>query len=170
MGDEQKDWIDEFSEMWAREYPDADTSTLSPMTRLVRLGVLMDTFQKETLEPFELTSNDYAVLATLRRAGPPYQLSPSELYTTLERSSGGMTKILKQLKKLNLIKRIPDPEDRRSTRVVLTELGVSLQEEVFNVFLSRTQELLHTISLGKLREIDSSLRVLLDAIESHFYR
>ncbi len=170
MGDEQKDWIDEFSEMWAREYPDADTSTLSPMTRLVRLGVLMDTFQKETLEPFELTSNDYAVLATLRRAGPPYQLSPSELYTTLERSSGGMTKMLKRLEGLGLVERIPDPEDRRSTRVVLTELGVSLQEEVFNVFLSRTQELLHTISLGKLREIDSSLRVLLDAIESHFYR
>ena len=170
MGDEQKDWIDEFSEMWAREYPDADTSTLSPMTRLVRLGVLMDTFQKETLEPFELTSNDYAVLATLRRAGPPYQLSPSELYTTLERSSGGMTKMLKRLEGRGLVERIPDPEDRRSTRVVLTELGVSLQEEVFNVFLSRTQELLHTISLGKLREIDSSLRVLLDAIESHFYR
>jgi DNA-binding MarR family transcriptional regulator len=164
------DWIDEFSEMWAREYPDADTSTLSPMTRLVRLGVLMDTFQKETLEPFDLTPNDYAVLATLRRAGPPYQLSPSELYTALERSSGGMTKMLKRLEGLGLVQRVPDPEDRRSTRVMLTEPGVALQEEVFKVFLSRTQALLHTISLGKLREIDSSLRVLLDAIESHFYR
>ena len=164
------DWIDEFSEAWAREYPDADTSTLSPMTRLVRLGVLMDTFQRETLEPFELTPSDYAVLSTLRRAGPPYQLSPSDLYTTLERSSGGMTKMLKRLESLGLVERIPDPEDGRSTRVLLTEAGVSLQEEVFNVFLSRTQELLHTISPSKLREIDNSLRLLLDGIESHFYR
>ena len=111
------DWIDESSEAWAREYPDVDMSTLSPITRLVRLGVLMDTFQKETLEPFELTPSDYAVLSTLRRAGPPYQLSPSELYTVLERSSGGMTKMLNRLEGLGLIERIPDPEDRRSIRV-----------------------------------------------------
>jgi len=121
------DWIDEFSEAWAREYPDVDMSTLSPITRLVRLGVLMDTFQKEILEPFELTPSDYAVLSTLRRAGPPYQLSPSELYTVLERSSGGMTKMLKRLEGLGLIERIPDPEDRRSIRVLLTESGVALQ-------------------------------------------
>jgi DNA-binding MarR family transcriptional regulator len=164
------DWIDEFSAAWAREYPDTDTSMLSPMTRLVRLGVLMDTFQKETLEPFELTPSDYAVLSTLRRAGPPYQLSPSALYTVLERSSGGMTKMLKRLEGVGLVERIPDPEDGRSTLVLLTESGVALQEEVFNVFLSRTQELLHTISPSKLREIDNSLRLLLDGIESHFYR
>ena len=164
------DWIDESLEAWAREYPDVDMSTLSPITRLVRLGVLMDTFQKETLEPFDLTPSDYAVLSTLRRAGPPYQLSPSELYTVLERSSGGMTKMLKRLEGLGLIERIPDPEDRRSIRVLLTESGVALQEEIFNVFLSRTQELLHSVSPAKLREIDNSLRLLLDGIESHFYR
>ncbi len=164
------DWIDEFSEAWAREYPDADISILSPMTRLVRLGVLMDTFQKEITEPFELTPSDYAVLSTLRRAGAPYQLSPSELYTALERSSGGMTKMLKRLEGLGLVERVPDPEDGRSIRVNLTPSGVALQEEVFNVFLSRTQELLHRISPSKLREIDNSLRLLLDGIESHFYR
>jgi DNA-binding MarR family transcriptional regulator len=164
------DWIDEVSEAWAREYPDVDMSILSPITRLVRLGVLMDTFQKETLEPFELTPSDYAVLSTLRRTGPPYQLSPSELYTALERSSGGMTKMLKRLEGLGFIDRVPDPEDGRSIRVNLTEAGVALQEEVFNVFLSRTQDLLHTVSPSKLREIDNSLRMLLDGIESHFYR
>jgi DNA-binding MarR family transcriptional regulator len=140
------------------------------MTRLVRLGVLMDTFQKETLEPFELTPSDYAVLSTLRRVGPPYQLSPSELYTALERSSGGMTKMLKRLEGLGLVERVPDPQDGRSLRVVLTESGLALQEEVFHVFLSRTQELLQTISPSRLREIDSTLRILLDGIESHFYR
>jgi len=164
------DWIDEFSQAWAREYPDTDTSTLSPMTRLVRLGVLMDTFHKETLEPFELTPSDYAVLSTLRRAGPPYQLSPSELHTALERSSGGMTKMLKRLEGLGFVERVPDPEDGRSLRVVLTKAGLALQEEVFHVFLSRTQELLQTISPNKLREIDSTLRILLDGIERHFYR
>jgi DNA-binding MarR family transcriptional regulator len=164
------DWIDEFSEAWAREYPDADLTLLSPMTRLIRLGVLMDTFLKDTLEPYQLTPSDYAVLSTLRRAGEPYELSPSDLYTALERSSGGMTKMLKRLEKLGLVKRAPHPNDRRSSRVTLTASGFEQQDEVFKLFLLRTQELLHSISREELGEIDSSLRILLDAIETHFYR
>lgn len=164
------DWIDEFSEAWAREYPDADTSVLAPVTRLARLGALMDAFQKEVVELYELTPGDYAVLSALRRAGSPYRLSPSELYTALERSSGGMTKMLKRLEALGLVERVPDPHDGRGIRVDLTEAGLALQEEVFHVFLSRARELLHRISPSRLREIDSSLRILLDALESHFYR
>ena len=164
------DWIDEFSEAWAREYPDVDMSALSPITRLVRLGVLMDTFQKETLEPFELTPSDYAVLSTLRRAGPPYQLSPSDLYTTLERSSGGMTKMLKRLEGLGLVKRVRDPSDRRSRLVRLTGAGKRVEEEAFEAFLSSTHQLLQTASRRDLQTIDDALRRLLDIIESHFYR
>jgi len=130
----------------------------------------MDSFQHETLEPFDLTPGDYAVLSTLRRSGPPYLLSPSGLYTALERSSGGMTKMLKRLEALGLIGREPDPEDRRSTLVRLTPRGVQLQEEIFDVFLSRAQELLRSISAGRLTQIDASLRALLEAIESYFYR
>ncbi|MHC4225325.1 MAG: MarR family transcriptional regulator, partial [Planctomycetota bacterium] len=85
-------WIDEFSAAWAREYPAKDTSSLLLLTRLARLSILTEAFQREALEPFNLTPNDYAVLAALRRSGAPYQLSPSKLYTNLERSSGGMTK------------------------------------------------------------------------------
>jgi DNA-binding MarR family transcriptional regulator len=81
-----------------------------------------------------------------------------------------MTKMLKRLEGLGLVERVPDPEDGRSIRVNLTPSGVALQEEVFNVFLSRTQELLHTVSPSKPRDIDNSLRMLLDGIESHFYR
>jgi DNA-binding MarR family transcriptional regulator len=164
------DWIDELSAAWARDYPDVDTSTLSPMTRLIRLGVLMDNFQHETLEPYDLTPNDYSVLATLQRAGPPYELSPSELYTALERSSGGMTKMLKRLEKLGLVERTPAPDDGRSRLVALTDAGFELQDEIFKVFLTRTKELLQSVSKRQLDDIDRSLRDLLEAIESHFYR
>ena len=170
MREVKLDWIDELSEAWAREYPDVDTSMLPPMLRLVRLGMLMNTFEQETLEPFQLTPSDYAVLSTLRRGGPPYELSPSDLYTTLERSSGGMTKMLKRLEQLGLVRRAPHPDDGRASLVELTPEGVELQEEIFKVFLSHTEDLLRSISGSKLREIDGSLRSLLEAIESHFYR
>ena len=164
------DWIDKISAAWAKDYPEVDTSTLSPITRLIRLGVLMDGFQRETLEPYQLTPNDYMVLATLQRAGPPYELSPSDLYTALERSSGGMTKMLKRLEKLGLIRRTPALNDGRSRLVALTDEGFELQDEIFKLFLTRTKGLLQSVSRRQLKEIDDSLRVLLEAIESYFYR
>ena len=164
------DWIDESSEAWAREYPDVDMSTLSPITRLVRLGVLMDTFLKETLEPHQLTPSDYAVISTLRRAGEPYELSPSNLYTALERSSGGMTKMLKRLENLGFVERTPDPEDGRSNLVALTPSGTELEEQIFHVFISRTHDLLGELPESKREELDGSLRSFLETIEKYFYR
>ena len=67
-------WVDEFSEAWAREYPETDTSGMLLIARLVRLTVLVAGFERETLLPFDLTPSDYAVLAALRRVGPPCKL------------------------------------------------------------------------------------------------
>ena len=103
------DWIDDLAAAWKREYPKLDVSTFPPMVRLARLGLLIEYFQQEVLEPFELSSGDYGVLAALRRAGAPYALNPSQLTSRLERSSGGMTKILKRLEERGLVKRSPDP-------------------------------------------------------------
>ena len=164
------DWIDDFSAAWAREYPDADTSSLLLIARLARLSVLIDVFQQEVLEPFDLTRNDYSVLAALRRAGPPYELAPSQLYSGLEISSGGMTKMLKRLEKLGFVKRARDPEDARSTLVALTPSGMEVEEQAFRDFLSRGHDLLEPVSSSKRKEIDRSLRSLLTAIEQHFYR
>jgi DNA-binding MarR family transcriptional regulator len=166
----QRDWIDAFSAAWAREYPDRDASSLLLIALLARLSELIDAFQREVLEPFDLTPNDYVVLAALRRAGPPYRLAPSKLYSDLERSSGGMTKMLKRLEKLGLVGRSPDPEDGRSTLVALTPAGIEVEEEAFRVFLSSAHDLLEPVPPSSLKLIDDALRSLLDAIEGHFQR
>lgn len=158
-------FIDDLSTAWGREYPDLDVRTLPPMVRLARLSVLIENFQNEVLEPFELTSGDYSVLAAMRRAGAPYELSPSTLYSRLERSSGGMTKILKRLEEQGLVTRSPDPADGRGSLVALSKRGLDVQERVFNAFLSATQDLLAGISFTELREVDRSLQMLLDAFE-----
>ncbi|MCZ7631319.1 MAG: MarR family transcriptional regulator [Microthrixaceae bacterium] len=76
--------------------------------------------------------SDYAVLAALRRVGPPYTLAPNELYTGLERSSGGMTKMLKRLADLGLVRRVNNPADKRSKLVRLTAAGKRVEEQVFD--------------------------------------
>ncbi len=163
-------WIDDLSTAWDREYPDLDTRSFPPMVRLARLGVLIEGFQQAVLAPFELSSGDYGVLAALRRAGEPYQLSPSNLYSRLQRSSGGMTKILKRLEERGLVERSPDPLDGRGSVVSLSERGLDAQERVFNAFLSATQDLLAPLSETDLKEADGALRSLLDAFEARFTR
>lgn len=159
-------WIDDLSTAWEREYPGLDTDTFPPMVRLARLAVLIDGFQSDVLAPFELSSGDYGVLAALRRAGHPYQMSPSNLYSRLQRSSGGMTKNLKRLEDQGLVVRSPDPSDGRGSVVSLTEEGLDLQEQVFSAFLSATQDLLEPLSATKLKETDRVLKGLLDAFEA----
>jgi DNA-binding MarR family transcriptional regulator len=52
------------------------------------------------------------VLATLRRAGHPYQLSPTDLFNVLMLSSGTMTHRIDRLEQADFVKRIADPNDR----------------------------------------------------------
>ncbi|MGH0033881.1 MAG: MarR family winged helix-turn-helix transcriptional regulator [Myxococcota bacterium] len=158
-------WIDDLSTAWEREYPELDTQTFPPMVRLARLSVLIDAFQQQVLAPFGLSSGDYGVLAALRRAGAPYQLTPSKLYSRLQRSSGGMTKILKRLEERGLVERAPDPRDGRGSVVSLTEAGGALHEQVFLAYLEATQDLLDPLSETELKEADGMLTRLLDLFE-----
>jgi DNA-binding MarR family transcriptional regulator len=159
-------WIDDLAQAWGREYPGRDVSPLPPLVRLARLGVLLEAFQHEVLAPFELTPADYGVLALLRRAGHPYALTPSRLTSNLRRSSGGITKMVTRLEGRGLVRRTPDPEDRRGCRVRLTRAGLALQERVFAAFLQASGDLL--APLGVLRETDRELDRLLDAFEQRF--
>jgi DNA-binding MarR family transcriptional regulator len=163
-------WIDDLSTAWEREHPELDTSSFPPMVRLARLGVLIEGFQQGVLSPFDLSSGDYGVLAALRRAGEPYQLSPSKLYSRLQRSSGGMTKILKRLEEQGLVERAPDPQDGRGSVVSLSERGLDVQERVFHAFLSATQDLLDPLSETELKDTDERLRNLLELFEARSVR
>jgi DNA-binding MarR family transcriptional regulator len=159
------DWIDQLSRSWEREYPEVDTSALPPLVRVARLAVLLDGFQSRVLEPFDLTASDYSVLAALRRAGEPYRLSPSHLYSRLQRSSGGMTKMLKRLEERGLVRRAPDPRDGRGSRVLLTPRGLDVQEQIFNAFVAASDDLLAELGARDRRDIDQTLRVLVERFE-----
>jgi DNA-binding MarR family transcriptional regulator len=159
------DWIAESAQAWKREYPALDSSCLPPLVRAARLGVLIESFQQAVLEPFELSASDYGVLAALRRSGTPYRLSPSLLYSRLQRSSGGMTKMLKRLEERGLVARVPDPEDGRGLLVELTKSGSKLQEEIFNAFLAASQDLFVGFRPSETRQMDAALEVLTDSLE-----
>jgi DNA-binding MarR family transcriptional regulator len=157
--------VDELSEGWAREHPKLATETLNPLVRLHRIAIRLESFERDVVTPFGVAPSDSRVLALLRRVGPPYRMSPSELYGRLARSSGGMTKILKRLEEAKLIERVPDPNDGRGLLVGLTREGLAVQGRVFLAFLAASRDLFAPLSSAKLREVDRALRTLQDALE-----
>jgi DNA-binding MarR family transcriptional regulator len=158
-------WMDDLSAAWEREYPDLDTEALPPLVRLARLAVLVEDFQQSVVAPLDLSPADYSVLAALRRAGPPYQQTPSKLYSRLQRSSGGMTKILHRLEERALIERAPDPSDGRGSVVSLTEKGLDLQERSFRALLAASRNLLAPLTETAVKDTDRVLQDLLDLFE-----
>lgn len=164
-------WVDDFAEAWAREHAgSANTSGLILIILLARLSVLIDGFQAAVLKPFDLNPSDYAVLSALRRSGTPYELAPHVLYTTLDISSGGMTKMLRRLEDLGLVTRADDPDDRRGKLVRLSAEGERVEEKAFEAFLASTHELLRTSSPDDLEAIDEALRRLVTIIEANHPR
>jgi DNA-binding MarR family transcriptional regulator len=160
------DWIGDIAEAWRHEYPDLDASSMAPLIRLARLGILIEGFQQEVLEPLGLAPSDYSVLAALRRSGKPYALNPSQLYTRLQRSSGGMTKILKRLEEGRLVRRVDNPEDRRGSIISLTRRGLSVQNRAFKAFLGASEKLLAPMKHQQQVAADRSLSALLDVFEA----
>ena len=130
-------------EQWARERPDLD---VTPMLVLGRLNEVSSLVARERLAPlfarFGLQAGEFDVLATLRRSGQPYALTPTALYEATMVTSGAMTNRLDRLEKAGLILRGPHPNDRRGIVVQLTEQGLALIDEALTAHVANEHEIL----------------------------
>ncbi|CAN7328307.1 MarR family transcriptional regulator [Mesorhizobium amorphae] len=139
-------------EQWKRERPDLD---VSPMAVLGRLSEASSLIARERLAPlfarFGLQAGEFDVLATLRRSGQPYALTPTELYEATMVTSGAMTNRLDRLEKAGLILRGPHPSDRRGIVVQLTGKGLALIDEAVAAHVANEHEILAGLS-GPERE------------------
>ena len=130
-------------EQWKRERPDLD---VSPMLVLGRLNEASSLVARERLAPlfarFGLQAGEFDVLATLRRSGQPYALTPTALYEATMVTSGAMTNRLDRLEKAGLILRGPHPNDRRGIVVQLTEKGLTLIDEALTAHVANEHEIL----------------------------
>jgi DNA-binding MarR family transcriptional regulator len=124
----KRDHVQHVLEQWKREAPELDRSPMGVVGRISRLAQLLQAELEPVVAAHGLNGGEFDVLATLRRAGRPYRLTPTELSSALMVTSGGMTKRLNSLEDRGLIRREPDPADRRSTAVALTPEGKRLVE------------------------------------------
>ena len=155
------DPIDRILEQWSRERPELDSSGFGIAARVLRLGKLLERRVTRALAPLDLSLWAFDVLATLRRHGEPYRLTPSELSRATMLTSGAMTNRLDRLEARGLVRREADPGDRRGVRVVLTERGLELVDKAIEVRFAEARSAVATLSAGDRRTLENLLRNLL---------
>ena len=108
-----------------------------------------------------LQQGEFDVLATLRRSGKPFALTPTQLYETLMISSGGMTARLDRLEAAGLVERSPDPRDRRGRLIALTQAGRELIDATITRHVANEEQILHSLTRAEQKQLDGLLKKLI---------
>ena len=160
------DAVDRILEQWKLQRPDLDCSPMGPIGRLKRCAMLLEPQIEAAFIRHELVRWEFDMLATLRRAGTPFILSPTQLFSTLMITSGTMTHRLKALEKRGFISRLPDPNDARSMLVVLTPEGRERIDDAVETHVENERQLLAGLTTVQRQQLDQSLALLMRLLEA----
>ncbi|WTP57604.1 MarR family transcriptional regulator [Streptomyces phaeochromogenes] len=155
------DPVDAIIDQWAAVRPDLDTAAMEVFGRVFRLSRAMGDRMEKTYARLGISRGEFDVLATLRRSGDPYALSPRQLSATLMLTTGGMTGRLDKLERAGLLRRSPDPHDRRALQVTLTDKGLTLVDEAVGAGLAVQTEALSSLDEEQAGQLADLLRQLL---------
>jgi DNA-binding MarR family transcriptional regulator len=166
MSAQRKDPVDAIIEQWAAVRPDLDTAAMEVFGRIYRLSRAMGDRTEKAYASLGISRGEFDVLATLRRSGKPYTLSPRQLSATLMLTTGGMTGRLDKLERAGLLRRSPDPHDRRGLQVTLTDKGLELVDEAVGAGLAvQTETLRAALNDEQADQLADLLRELLAGTE-----
>lgn len=152
------DEVDLLIAAWQKERPDLDFSPLAVLSRITRISKHLDIARRNAFASLDTWGFD--VLATLRRVGNPYQLSPGQLIQETMVTSGTMTNRLDRLEELGYITRTQDPNDGRGILVTLTKAGAKAVDSAMEDLLSRERELLRVLNKSEQSDLANLLREL----------
>ena len=148
-------------DQWQRERPDLDVAAMATLSRLWRFARLADAEVDRNFAAHDLQPGWFDVLSTLRRAGEPFELTPTQLLESAMLSSGGMTKRLDRLADAGLVERRPDPGDRRGVLVRLTDHGREVADRAVEAHIALEERLLSALGERERATLDRLLTKLL---------
>ena len=146
MSAAEPDHVGRILEQWARERPDLDASPLGVVGRLHRLADTLNTELRALFAEAGLSDGDFDVIASLRRAGAPFALTPSELAATTMVTSGAVTKRVDRLEAQGYVTRTVSTDDARSRTIALTDTGRALIDDLFPRHVANERRLLAGLS------------------------
>lgn len=161
-----RDDVDRIVDQWRRERPELKTDAMAVFGRIYRIARLVGDGQEQVYARYGISRGDFDVLATLRRNGAPYQLSPKALAASMMLTTGAMTGRLDRLEERGLITRSPDPDDRRALVITLTDEGRTLIDEAVGPGLAAQRAVFEQLSPTGQRQLNGLLRQLLAAAQA----
>ena len=161
-----RDEVDRLVDAWQRERSDLDLGPMEVLSRVSRLSHHLDRARRSAFAEHGIESWEFDVLAALRRAGAPYELSPGRLIRETLVTSGTMTNRVDRLTTRGLVQRLPDPSDRRGVLVRLTPEGRTTVDGALAGLLTRERELLTGLNPADQKRLASLLRDLVLPFET----
>ena len=158
---EERDEVDDLVAAWREQRPDLDVAPLQVLSRVSRLARHLDIARRGAFAAHGLEPWEFDVLSALRRAGPPFQLTPGALLRATLVTSGTMTNRIDRLADAALVYREPDPRDRRGVLVTLSERGTAVVDAAFTDLLKRERVLLAHLGSDEQQVLAGLLRTLL---------
>ncbi|WP_447553645.1 MarR family winged helix-turn-helix transcriptional regulator [Vreelandella sp. EE22] len=159
------DHVDRILTQWQRQRPDLNVAPMGTLGRLKRLNHVLMRAMEKTWAQYGLNESSFDVLATLRREGLPYALSPSHLMASTMVTSGTMTHRLQQLEKAGLVERVKNPADGRGFLISLSDRGFALIDEAVAAHTATQARLVSGLSDEQRSQLDDLLKRLLAGLE-----
>jgi DNA-binding MarR family transcriptional regulator len=156
--------VNEIVEQWQRERPDLDPAPMRLFGVLAQAHLLTTPYINRVIAKHGLVRGTFDVLSALRRAGSPFSLTPKQLAESLMLSGAGMTSRLDRLESLHLVARLPEPNDRRSLKIQLTQKGVKLIDEVIPQIVDAQWQLVSSLGSTDTATLIDLLRRLTDTL------
>ena len=156
-----RDEVDDLVAAWRAQRPDLDVEPLQVLSRVSRLARHLDLARRASFASHGLEAWEFDVLSALRRQGPPYQMTPGALIRATLVTSGTMTNRIDRLAEAGLVRRNPDPRDRRGVLVTLTDQGRAKADDALADLLRRERELLASLGADDRHTLAGLLRTLL---------
>lgn len=159
------DKVDRIVSQWQQERPDLDVGSMELIGRFKRIGQFLGLEMTKTFADYGLNAANFDVLATLRRSGAPYALSPNELINSTMVTSGTMTNRIDQLVKSGLVERIRNKEDARSVVVSLSNKGIKLIDSMLATHVDTQDRLMAGLTAEEKKRLNSLMRKILIGFE-----
>src|SRR6266536_363993 len=156
-----RDEVDDLVAAWRAQRPDLDVEPMQVLSRISRLARHLDIARRGAFTEHGLESWEFDVLSALRRMGPPFQLTPGALLRATLVTSGTMTNRIDRLVRKGLVRREPDPRDKRGVLVTLTDQGQERVDAALAGLLRRERALLADLDDAESRHLADLMRVLL---------
>jgi DNA-binding MarR family transcriptional regulator len=158
---ELRDEVDDLVAAWRAQRPDLDVEPMQVLSRISRLARHLDIARRGAFADHGLETWEFDVLSALRRQGPPFQLTPGALLRATLVTSGTMTNRIDRLAEAGLVRREPDPSDKRGVLVTLTDQGVARADAALADLLGRERVLLAGLDPGERQHLADLIRILL---------